>query len=187
MSWYRSPVFGVFGKQRTSLSEQSLISEIEAQYPGFTNHLKSTYTLDSIDTEACLNALCKSASLPPPSVLLANFQLKDRMGAIRYVSATDLKNHLTAFQIFDVRESWERRYGSIPNSLPLTQEHLKKVLSKDASERPIVLYCHFGVRSLDAASLLVDKGMRAVYVLEGGIEAWAKIDSSIQSYEHAWC
>jgi monothiol glutaredoxin len=40
-------------------------------------------------------------------------------------------------------------------------------------DTPLVFVCHHGIRSMQAASQLVQKGFRKVYNLEGGIDAWS--------------
>ena len=47
----------------------------------------------------------------------------------------------------------------------------------------IVLMCHHGMRSMQAAGQLLAQGYRKVYNLEGGIDAWSiHIDSDIPRY-----
>lgn len=103
------------------------------------------------------------------------------------ISAIDVRNRLHEFEVIDVRESWERPYGSIPGSKPFTSVLLNEITFQWPRVTPILTYCHFGVRSLDAAATLSEKGFQNVWVLEGGIDAWAQIDRSIRRYEHAWC
>jgi monothiol glutaredoxin len=48
---------------------------------------------------------------------------------------------------------------------------------------PTVFLCHHGVRSLHAAAYALDKGLRAVFNLEGGIDAWSlTVDPSVPRY-----
>ena len=47
----------------------------------------------------------------------------------------------------------------------------------------IVVYCHKGMRSLDAAHLLQQLGFKRVKSLVGGIDRWAReIDTELQRY-----
>lgn len=49
--------------------------------------------------------------------------------------------------------------------------------------KPVVVYCHHGVRSYHAGVYLKQAGVEEVYNLEGGIEAWAcEIDTSMPRY-----
>jgi rhodanese-related sulfurtransferase len=52
----------------------------------------------------------------------------------------------------------------------------------DVQEK-VIIYCHHGMRSGQAAYFLRQKGHAAVWSLAGGIEAWAnEIDPSVGRY-----
>lgn len=46
-----------------------------------------------------------------------------------------------------------------------------------SSPTPIVVYCHLGMRSLQAVQFLRVKGFEKAYSLRGGIEAWGALSS----------
>lgn len=49
--------------------------------------------------------------------------------------------------------------------------------------RPIIVHCHHGVRSLRVAHWLRERGFSGARSMRGGIEAWsAEIDSSVPRY-----
>jgi sulfur-carrier protein adenylyltransferase/sulfurtransferase len=85
--------------------------------------------------------------------------------------------------LLDVREEWEYRTVYIDGArwIPLG------VLPQRASElnpyAEIVIYCHRGMRSLDAAYLLQQLGFKRVKSLVGGIDRWAReINPTLQRY-----
>jgi adenylyltransferase/sulfurtransferase len=86
-------------------------------------------------------------------------------------------------QLLDVREYWEREIAHLGGfHIPLKNlnEQSIKALRKD---RPLVVYCHHGIRSLTASRWFYEYGFKEVYSLEGGIHAWAsKIDHKIKKY-----
>ncbi|RKI45015.1 hypothetical protein D7X55_37880, partial [Corallococcus sp. AB049A] len=48
--------------------------------------------------------------------------------------------------------------------------------------RPVVVYCHHGVRSLHGAAYLLDRGLEAVS-LQGGIDLYSRtVDPSLPRY-----
>ncbi|MDF1815705.1 MAG: rhodanese-like domain-containing protein [Verrucomicrobiales bacterium] len=50
-------------------------------------------------------------------------------------------------------------------------------------ERPVVIYCHHGMRSLQATGFLRQRGLEKVWSLSGGIERWSvEIDDSVPRY-----
>ena len=56
-----------------------------------------------------------------------------------------------------------------------------KLTADDA--RGVVVYCHHGMRSLRAASILRAQGVENAFSMKGGIEAWAElIDPEMARY-----
>ena len=52
-----------------------------------------------------------------------------------------------------------------------------------ATDTPAIIYCHHGVRSLNAVFYLRDKGFTHTYSMRGGIDIWsAEIDPSVPRY-----
>lgn len=74
------------------------------------------------------------------------------------------------YKLIDIRTELEISYGSIPNSIKLSQEELLKETNLDKNIKYII-YCKKGVISLDIADILESKGYMA-YSLKGGYNAW---------------
>ena len=91
--------------------------------------------------------------------------------------------------IVDVREDNEVAIASFTFSvlhLPLSKSaswsgKIEELLPK---EKPILVICHAGVRSLNFGIWLLDKGLtKNVWNLEGGIDAWSiEVDQSVPRY-----
>ena len=86
--------------------------------------------------------------------------------------------------LLDVRETWEYEIVHLEDAkqIPLGElpQQAASLLNPYAE---IVVYCHKGMRSLDAAHLLQQLGFKRVKSLVGGIERWAKeIDTELQRY-----
>ena len=104
------------------------------------------------------------------------------------LSARELKQLLDAgveLDLVDIREPYEwaianlEPYGA--RLIPLGQlaEHLDEL--RDG--RPVVLYCHSGVRSARALAALAQAGLVRVSHLRGGIAAWtADVDPTVPRY-----
>jgi len=75
-----------------------------------------------------------------------------------------------SYKLLDMRTEFEISYGSIPGSIPTTQEKLLEEGSLD-KDTTYVIYCKKGVISLDVADALEEKGYK-VYSLKGGYNAW---------------
>ncbi len=89
-----------------------------------------------------------------------------------------LQERATApFTLIDCREEEEHASWRIGGEvlLPLSdfpaQVNLR--LQGEDSVAPMIVYCHHGMRSLQAVQYLRAKGFEKTYSLRGGIEAWS--------------
>ena len=86
-------------------------------------------------------------------------------------------------RLIDVRTSKEWGLARIQGATLNTDELAQEMMSwpKDTH---IVFHCHFGQRSLDAASYFAGHGFSNVRTMTGGIDAWSLfVDSSVPRYE----
>ena len=94
---------------------------------------------------------------------------------IETIDATRLKEKRDAnedFILLDVRSQEEFQLVNIGGThIPL--QDLPERFSELPEQTPIVILCHHGVRSEQAASFLVTKGFKEVSHLEGGLDSWA--------------
>jgi len=85
--------------------------------------------------------------------------------------------------LVDVREPWEYAHCRIDGSLSIPLGELPARLRELSRERELVLVCHHGNRSQNAAQWLAQNGYANVHNLRGGIEAWAvEIDPAVRRY-----
>ena len=88
-------------------------------------------------------------------------------------------------RLLDVREEEEHRFVALPNSvlLPLGQLVQRHGELADWRDEEIVVYCHHGIRSLNAVHQLRSLGFRKVRNLSGGIDQWAReMDVALPRY-----
>lgn len=86
-------------------------------------------------------------------------------------------------RLIDVRELWEHELCRLDGAelIPLGElpARFQELLDRD----DVVLYCHHGIRSLDAAAWLRQQGVESARSLAGGIDRWAReIDPGIPRY-----
>jgi rhodanese-related sulfurtransferase len=85
--------------------------------------------------------------------------------------------------LIDVRESNEFAYCRIPGAELRPLGEIQTWARDLDPEAEIVLQCHTGMRSAQAANYLARLGFKHVYNLEGGIDAWAEeIDPDMPRY-----
>ena len=89
------------------------------------------------------------------------------------------------FRLIDVREEDEFAICKLDwaELIPLSTLADQAPVRLFDKDRPIVVYCHHGMRSSHAAMLLTQLGYENVYNLTGGIDAWADlIDPTMKRY-----
>lgn len=87
------------------------------------------------------------------------------------------------FVLLDVREIWEYQLVHIEGAVSIPLGELPRRSRELLPVDEIVVYCHHGMRSLDAAYLLQQLGFKSVLSVAGGIDRWAKeIDPDMQRY-----
>jgi monothiol glutaredoxin len=104
---------------------------------------------------------------------------------VKRMSPRELKERLAQganLTLVDVRPEGERALASISGFRGL-DEALLSELTAGPKEREIVVLCHHGMRSHRAAEELTRHGLRNVYNLVGGIDAWSsEVDPNVPRY-----
>lgn len=86
-------------------------------------------------------------------------------------------------QLIDVRETWDVELAALPDAMVLPLGRLPELVDAIDPDRPIVVYCHHGFRSAQAAGYLQARGFDDVRNLAGGIDAWAdEVDPEMRRY-----
>ncbi len=109
------------------------------------------------------------------------------------MTAGDLRRHVERGEpiaVLDVREDEERALCAIPLPPAVADLHVPMgqvpgrldALRAAAGTAPLVVYCHHGMRSMTVARWLSARGVADVHNLEGGIDAWSDIDSTVRRY-----
>jgi rhodanese-related sulfurtransferase len=85
--------------------------------------------------------------------------------------------------LVDVREPWEHETARIEGSILIPLRAIPDNISRLADPLPVVVYCHHGIRSFDAAAWLRSQGIDGVRSMSGGIERWsAEVDPKVPRY-----
>jgi len=111
-----------------------------------------------------------------PEDILANIEITPR----------EVKALLTIgekFLLVDVREKWEYDTSRIEGATLIPLREIPANLSRLEDAGDIVLLCHRGIRSLDAAAWLRSLGVAGARSMAGGIDRWAvEVDSAVPRY-----
>lgn len=86
-------------------------------------------------------------------------------------------------QLIDVRDDWEREICALPGSIDIPMMRIPNQVGQLSPERPVVVVCHSGMRSLQAANWMRHNGAADARSLRGGLDAWAaEIDPAMARY-----
>ena len=104
------------------------------------------------------------------------------------ISVREVKAKLDAGEavhLLDVRELQELEICGLPGAEHIPMMSLFTGVRKTtaASDDEIVVFCHVGVRSFEAANYLRMQGFRNAKSMAGGVDAWAReVDPSMTRY-----
>ena len=132
----------------------------------------------SIRDLADLDGYCRAAEVPAGAA--------GEPGTPGEVTAEELRDRLGAGTpplLVDVREDWEVGMGTLPGAVHIPLGSLPIRWKEIPGNREVVVYCHGGIRSLQAMQFLRSRGLRGVASLEGGTDAWStRVDPSLPRY-----
>ena len=87
------------------------------------------------------------------------------------------------FLLVDVREKWEFETSRIEGAVLVPMREIPANLAKFETADQIVLFCHHGIRSQDAAAWLRSQDVAGAKSMAGGIDRWsAEIDPDVARY-----
>ena len=82
-----------------------------------------------------------------------------------------------------MRPPEERAIASLTNSKMLDNHIAQEILDSWDMDTPMMLICHQGIRSRQAAQYFTSQGFQQVYNVSDGIDGWSQnVDSSIPRY-----
>lgn len=85
--------------------------------------------------------------------------------------------------LIDVREPWETQMGVIAGAKLIPLNTIPANMEIFANAEEVIIYCHHGMRSLNAATWLRSQGVDGARSLTGGTERWStEIDPKLPRY-----
>ena len=99
------------------------------------------------------------------------------------IEASEILKKQPDIPILDVRPPEERAIASLKNSKMLDNHIAQEILDSWDMDTPMMLICHQGIRSRQAAQYFTSQGFQQVYNVSDGIDGWSQtVDSSIPRY-----
>jgi len=94
----------------------------------------------------------------------------------------DMMQKGAKFFLLDCREPWENQAARIEGATLIPMRRIPQQINDIPKDQPVVVYCHSGVRSFNAAAWLKQQGVNALS-MSGGIDQWsAEIDPKVPRY-----
>lgn len=98
-------------------------------------------------------------------------------------SAKELLDRGEAVLFVDVREPWEHQTAHIEGSILIPLRQVPANLSRFQAAGEVIVFCHHGMRSMDATAWLRSQGIERVRSMSGGIDRWSvEVDPNVPRY-----
>jgi rhodanese-related sulfurtransferase len=105
--------------------------------------------------------------------ILAHIEITSREVEARLTSGKE-------FLFVEVRENWEYDTSRIEGATLIPWREMPSNLARLEDADDIVLLCHQGMRSIDAATWLRSQGVTGARSMAGGIDRWAmEVDPAV--------
>ena len=103
--------------------------------------------------------------------------LKKLFTPVKSINSEEAKKFMAGkpegdYTLLDVRQPGEYEAEHIPGAKLIPLPGLKEGLPQMDKQKPLIVYCASGGRSLAAAQLLSGLGFNEIYNLQGGIKGW---------------
>ena len=102
---------------------------------------------------------------------------------ISALEASILRDNNEAVAFLDVREDSELAICQLEGALHVPMGEIPERCEALPLDRPLVVFCHHGMRSMHVLQYLESRGFENVMNMAGGIHAWAaEVDPSVGQY-----
>ena len=176
---------------QTTISAESRMDEVLDAFPGAQRALMRRYHIGGCSScgfapEDRLGEVLAKHNVLAVDEVIEHIKASHEQELKIQIQATGLAEELKGAsppRLLDVRQQEELDIVKLDQSQMVTQELVEKIMSDWPKDTPMVMICHKGVRSLEAASYMIGHGFTNVRSLVGGIDAWAEqVDTSLARY-----
>ena len=85
--------------------------------------------------------------------------------------------------LVDIREPYELMISHLDGAQAIPMSEIQDRYTEIPRDRPVVIFCHHGVRSVRVIEALQEIGYTNLINMQGGIDAWSKeIDPAVPRY-----
>lgn len=172
------------------ITEDTPMAEIVKAYPGALLALAAKYhggygPMAFLPDETLKGMLSRYLILDVKGALEAirnSRELTDRV-LVEPRQAREMLESDDPPELVDVRSEEEHRMVRLEGARHLTRQLAREIAEEWPKDRLLLLYCHRGERSLEAATYFESHGLTRVKAIRGGIDAWsAEVDPLLPRY-----
>lgn len=99
-----------------------------------------------------------------------------KSASVRTLNSAEFRSEMEQSKsklLIDVREPAEYKSGFIPGAVNIPLSQLEQRISDIPKDRDLLLYCRSGMRSKNAARILLKHGYTRLVNLQGGVSSWS--------------
>ncbi|MCI0343445.1 MAG: hypothetical protein L0216_20250 [Planctomycetales bacterium] len=173
------------------ITPKSTMGEVLETYPSAKRALFQAYHIGGChscgyELGEALENVCASHGLEDVSEVIEFIKKSQEQDDKVQVSAREVAEMVRSrvpFKFLDVRSEEEWQVAKISGAQLVTEQLVQEIMTSWPKDTTIVVHCHHGMRSLDAASYLIGHGFQNVRSLAGGIDAWSReVDPTVPTY-----
>ena len=106
--------------------------------------------------------------------------------SIQHATPEEIQRRLEAGEdllLVDVREPEEIAVAALPEALICPMSRARDWLDRLPKRQPLVIFCHHGIRSMQVAMALAERGHENLTNMTGGIDLWSQqVDAAVPRY-----
>jgi rhodanese-related sulfurtransferase len=175
-----------------TISPESPMRDVLEIFPGAQRALFRRYHIGGCSScgfspDETLAQVCARNGALDVNEVLAHIRSSHEQDAKILISPKELAEAMQqdkSLRLVDVRSREEFEAVHIDDSLLLSQDVMRQIMSDGSNTRPLVVVDHQGKQGLDAAAYFMGHGLQNVRCLRGGIDAWAQeVDPKMRRYK----
>jgi rhodanese-related sulfurtransferase len=176
----------------SEITKDMTMEKILSIFPGAQRALFQKYHIGGCSScgfnpQDTLETVCQNHDIKDTGPVIEHLTQSAELDEKIQISPQEVSEKLKAgngTKLLDVRDQTEWDRAHIDGAQLATQELIQEIMKTWPKNTEIITHCHFGMRSMDAASYLIGHGFTEVKSMRGGIDAWSKaVDSSIPQYQ----
>ena len=174
-----------------NINGNSTMRDVLEAFPGAQRALFRRYHIGGCSScafqpQETLEQVCQRNNGLDVSEVLAHIKSSHEADASIFIDPKDLAEWVSrdkSVRLVDVRSREEFEAVHIADSVLLSQDVMREIMSDGSNSRPLVVIDHVGRQGLDAAAYFMGHGLQNVRCLRGGIDAWSReVDPQLPRY-----